>query len=968
MNLSSFLKYSFVSVVRNRRRSLFAMIGIALSTSLVAGSLIAVDNSASSMLSTAIGRTVVDFVGKDYNETQAAGYNLSGNDQAVRMIESVKGVHEATYWLRSSGWSLRNLEGDEYLGYLGEAYLAFADPVCQSFLRANDVQGDMPAKDSVAVPKAVAMGLGIAVGDSIVCSLEQIALHFDPVLQIRVYDIAYLNLTLPVSQVWTQERTVGEYQEDRPDLHDNTVVYLNNIDGVAPVVLSIDSYDSVFNSTTLEFISTTSSQTVLDYLVWTDRDTVISIADIQGSVDRLDFIQARLNEYGAQYGFYVGDSRLENQLKSIGPDLESMKYLFLELSLPISVLGAYLSLIGVEMGINSRRREAGILKARGATKRLVMSYLVVEAAILGASASLIGLFLGVAASRQLFGAVPSFQAGGAASETFWSFLNISPLTVELALVFGISLMFLSSLRSFSKISGASVRESIHNYSPLTASEDYNPDADLTLISFSILSVASILLTADAAQGRGWSWITESIVGGVLLWGVLLFPFMPFFLSFGVVRLLTRGSRRLYSRFAWFVKPWTGELHHLVRRNILRNPRRASNIGVLIALALASGLFVSITMESTLAYQEDVARFSTGSDIKVESHWYGSSVSTDKHLDLSKLSELNTLEGVRATSSNIVLNARLPQSGDSVDVWMALIDGADYDRTVHPSDKYFVGGDGHLLGELKDDGSVLVVEHILTAYSLVVGDLIPVNISYSYWGQGVLNEVNYRANLTIVGAVKGLPGLSAADMFVDTSTMAGLFEKNFDGDAFYVSSIISLSRGSDPQSVRDAVSAVFSESGLAPEIYIAEDQALHAAEDPAGGALKGYLCMEYALSVAIMIVGVSLLIFASVADRERELACIMARGSSGSQLRRILMGESVSLMILGVVIGSSVGLLAAFLFNTLNPSSLVPRTMEFAEVSWTLLLISVGSIMASSLLATIQAGKVRLAEVLRIRGG
>lgn len=968
MNALSFLRYALVSVVRNRRRSLFAMVGIALSTSLVAGSLIAIDTSASSMLHMAIGPTTVDFVGKDYMYTPDSGNDFSSNDQTVGMIKDVSGIREATYWLRSNGWSLRNSEGKEYISYLGESYLAFANPDSPLLLKANNIRGEMPDPGSVAIPKSVALGLGIGIGDEIVCSLEQIALHFDPGLQIRVYDMAYLNLTLPVSQIWTQDKSVAQYQEDRPDLQDEKVVYLNNIDGFEPVVLSLASYPTVMNSTALEFLSSTSSQPELSYLVWTDRDSVISIADIQGSIDRLESIQAELNEIGSLSGFYAGDSRLENQLRSLDSDLESMKYLFLELSLPVSALGVYLSVIGVDMGANSRRREAGILKARGASNRLVMSYLVIEAGILGASASFIGLLLGVVGSRLLFGAVPSFSAGGTSSDSFWTVLNIGPMTIELAMLFGISLMFLSSFRSFSKISAASVRESIHHYSTLSAREDYSPDADIILISFSLLSVASIMITADAALRSGWSWLTELILGSVLMWGILLFPFMPFFLSFGVVRLLTRGSRKLYSRFAWFVRPWTKELHHLVRKNILRNPRRASNLGVLIALALASGLFVSVTMESTIAYQRNLVTYSTGSDMKVESHWYGSGVATDKLLNLSKLSDLNAIEGVRATSSNIVLNAQLPQSGTSADVWIAVINSTDYERAVNPSDRYFIGGGSGLLEELKTNGTALVSQHVLSSYYLVIGDILRVNISYSFWSQSILNEVSHEFLLTVIGAVKGMPGLSSADMYVDTHSMEMLFDQNIDGTAFYVDSIISLSRGTDPHVVGDAAASVFAAAGLDTEIYIAADLIARSEHDPGDGALRGYLYMEYALSVAIMFLGVSLLIFVSVGDRERELACIMARGSSSSQMRRILMGESVTLMILGVVVGSLVGLLAAYLFNTLNPSALVPRTMEFGGVSWAMLFVSVVSILISSLLATIRAGKVRLAEVLRIRGG
>jgi ABC-type lipoprotein release transport system permease subunit len=109
----------------------------------------------------------------------------------------------------------------------------------------------------------------------------------------------------------------------------------------------------------------------------------------------------------------------------------------------------------------------------------------------------------------------------------------------------------------------------------------------------------------------------------------------------------------------------------------------------------------------------------------------------------------------------------------------------------------------------------------------------------------------------------------------------------------------------------------------------------------------------------------------VYDREKELACIMARGSSGGQLRKILMGESMSLMILGLVVGASVGIVSAYLFNTLSGQELysaVERKMVFTLVSFTIVLSSIAALLIASLLATARAGKMNLAEVLRIRGG
>ncbi len=85
---------------------------------------------------------------------------------------------------------------------------------------------------------------------------------------------------------------------------------------------------------------------------------------------------------------------------------------------------------------------------------------------------------------------------------------------------------------------------------------------------------------------------------------------------------------------------------------------------------------------------------------------------------------------------------------------------------------------------------------------------------------------------------------------------------------------------------------------------------------------------------------------------------------------MLMAESVSLMSLGIIVGTSVGLLTAYLFNTLwgSETAQFSRTMVFTQISWLVLIVSIVSLLISSLLATYRAGNVQLSEVLRIRGG
>ena len=967
-----------MSVARNRRRSLYAIVGIALSTALIAGSLIAVDASSMGLLRSAVGSTTVDFIGQDYT-FQYSGYNLTHSNASVNAIQNVSYIREASYWITSDEWTLENQEGREFLSYAGGTYLAFVSSKSHMLLEGNRIHGEVPNPGTVAISRSAADDLGIVVGDTIVCSLRGNTVVVDPGGN-RTYGLVFLNLTFPVSQIWTQDKVSGEYVADRPDLQDERAVYLNGNGGVEPVIFNLESYQTVMNSTvqdfileyghTIRFASGIVEMAELRYLIWTERGSVINIGDLGGSVDKLNFIQSRLDKVGDKYGFVMSDSPLEHQLGGLGHDLDSMKLLFVEMSLPVAALGVYLSVVGVDMGVNSRRREAGILKARGASDALVFVYLVLEAAILGALASLVGLASGVFVCRLLFSSVPSVSSAVGSTGSFSSSLMIGPTTVVLAIAFGIGLMFLSSYRSFRRVSGATVREAIHQYSPTAARDDYSPAADVVLIVFAVLSIASALLTANAVQDRGWSWITELALGLFLAWGIVLFPFMPFFLSFSVVRIVTRGWRGLYAKFSWFVRPWTKELHYLVEKNLLRNPRRASNLGVLISLALASGLFVSVTMESTMAAQRNQVMFDYGSDIRVEGQWYGSDMSPGRQLNISELASLNSIPGVRASLPYQILTVQPYPYTAGNQIRAAVIDCSEYADIVKLSDDYFAGGGSSMLADLGTNGTALVTTRVLATYYLEIGERLMFDFFYYHWDNGVLTRVDYKFPLTIIGAVTGLPGLSSADLVVDDGSMSWLTSQDISGAPFLANSFIALSKGADPKAVGSLAKSVFVHAGLEPRISIAADGIAAIKQERGFGAMQGFLYMEYVLSVAIMSVGVGLLVFVSVEDRERELACTMARGLSGSQMRRMLMGESFTLMVLGLVVGVSVGLTASYLFNTMPTSSatLVPKTMEFTVISLAMLLVSIASLILSSLLATARAGKVRLAEVLRIRGG
>lgn len=970
MGVLTFFRYSFQGVLRNRRRSLFAALGIALAMALVSGSLIAVDSSAYGLLRSAVDKVDVDFIANG-NAAFDSTFNTQPLNNSVSAIESVDKVLDATPLVSVSDWTppSQQLQTNYYFGGF---CLAFLPSESSRFLKAEGISGSMPEKGTVAIPKDVADSFNISVSDTITLSMVRTSYGAYNITT-GSYDSksTYLNLTFEVTQIWTQNYSadsVGSHHYGGGAVAASSIrsprVVLPGI-WQTPVVMSIDSFRSVMTSGNSAFIMAGSGVSVR-YLIWIDRDNVIDLANIDGTVRDITFIQHRLERQGQAFGFYVQESPLVSALQTMKPQLESQKMLFLALSLPVVALGTYLSVVGVDLGITSRRREIGILKSRGASNKHVFFSLILESLFLGTFAALIGLLMGLVVSRFLLGSALSLSSGAAGGSTYWTDFRLSAGAIELTILFGVGLMLLSSWRPFKRASRTDVAEALHFYSHAATKVEYKPGVDILLLSLSILSIVSISVGFDWVSNTSWSWITKMVVTVVMLIGTLIFPIMPFLLSLSVIRLTTRGPRKLYSKLSWFVKGWTGELHQLVDKNIIRNPRRASNIAVMISLAIAFGLFISVTMESRIGLAKEQVKFDVGADIKVTSYTQGSSV------NYSALDKLQTIPGANHVAVFESLSLQGAVGFGSTTFQTQVLDSSAYRNTVHPSDFYFVHSGKGMLGNLQKNGSVILTSDFAQRASILVGDPMPVTLEVARSQNGsIYQTASYNFVLNVIGLIKGLPGLGYLEAVIDEGTLRWIPEKDVFASYQTAGALIDVSKGADVPAVAAAAGTVFASVNISSTVTTTADQLAALQADPGFGALSDYLYMEYAMSVLIMSVGVGLIIFVAVTDREQELACIMARGSSSSQMRRILMGESITLMILGLSVGAVVGLISAFLFNTLTlPGSggVVPHRMLFTYVTWAMVLVAAASLVVAALLATARAGRIRLAEVLRIRGG
>ena len=883
----------------------------------------------------------------------------------VALIESVDGIKTATPIISVSNACYMNSSGGVYQDEGGQKFngsLVFLSDSSKHLLDSFKVVGSLPDQGNVAIPKDVADSLNLRIGDNITCVFYRE--EYYPIKGIPQMFVltTYLKITSSISSIWTQPG----FENPSQDGFSSPVVNKGENDiwlGLVsnPIVFNLADYERWgFNRpefhSPLEFHPFYSIG--WSYFIWIDRGEVISLANIPAAIDRLGFIQQQLAKKLYPIGYTVSSSALVSPLESLHYNLSGEEPLFLALSVPVLALGIYLSMVGVDLGVVERRREAGILKSRGASNRQVFGSLIIEAITLGAISGIAGLLLGALVSRFLLGAIASL--GGEALTEVTDFVA-SPTTVVLCVLLGIGLMLFSSYGPFKRVSKTGVAQALHYYSPSATRLEYGASTDIMLLILSLWSVVTILLGSDWPARQGFSWIVEGLVTSIFLLGIAILPLLPFILSLSVVRLLTRGSTRLYSKFTWLVKPWTKDLHYLVNRNMVRNPRRASNLCMVISLALAFGLFISVTMESTMNYEREQVRFEVGSDIKLDASLPGSA--HQSAINASMLDGVAALPGVEhaVTYSQLGLYFDVARSLNHASG--AVINLTDYLETVKPSNFYIIGGSTELKERLNSGGTVLLSKDFADQIDLHVGDTIPVILESP--------DTFNRLDVTVAGLVKGLPGFSGVDAFLDRDTLSAISDENLTGVYNHYGAFIDVVGGADLHAVADAAVKLYERANLRPSSTILQDRLDALNSDPTFASLADFLYMEYALSIVIMTIGVGLLIFVAVHDREKELACIMARGASGGQVRKILMGESMSLMILGLVVGASVGILTAYLFNMLSSDVLyavVQRKMIFTFVSLSIVLSSIVALLAASLLATARAGKIRLAEVLRIRGG
>jgi ABC-type lipoprotein release transport system permease subunit len=907
-------------VLRSRRRTFTAILGVMLAITFIAGTFIAIDSSA---------RATLDGLLPVYSSDISFDAPSGNASDVRRTLEALPGV------LRVA--TFRPIA--DYLEVVSEG--------ATTLDQVMGVDPDHPpiAFDSITIQEgSLALTRGTVALDQDLARILDVSLGDTITLRHRVccnatdnWTMTWVNVTVgAVLSYRSTDAPYGDYRGPGPR-RESAVVHLQDVEW----------YQEQLQA---------QGGSSLQGEIRVDRDRLIDPYDLDTSKRNLERLERQINDALSAFDGSVTFDTVRSVLDDFGNVLTFQRVIYLGLSAPIILLGLYLGAVGVDLGHAERRRELAVLKTRGAGRGQLLGLLLVEAALGGVIAAVIGLVAGIGLSRLLLAFVAT--PFGSAAGPRYDVLAFSASTVVTVVVLAVLFMAVTSFRSARRTANLPIVETLRYYAPGETRIHYRPTADIVLVTLAVATFGMVSYTRTQDPD-----FLTFLVGAIF---TLLLPFAPIFLIIGSTRLLTRSSGRIYEWTSRVAKPFARNLYYVIARNLQRNPRRSANVAVIIALGVAFGMFILATFSSQLTYQERQVRAALGGDVAVGSPPSDSTFGTN----------LSQLSGVVGVTRVRTIWAQEP-FGSAITF---ALDPASYFAVTSPEPFYFRGGGIAEAQEvLETPGEVLVTEAYLESAFLAVGD--SVRLQTSVFNETTEDYEQVSITVTVGGTVRGLPGVSPSfgsavhqthpAIYGSFGTMGPLIDltQTFSEsrDTHY---LIDLAPGADWRTVKDAI------LGLgASDVQVVEERLELLRSDPLFRAIFGFMQLEIAFMVVTLTAGLGLILYASTLERDVELAAIRARGASGWQTAGLLVGEAASITLIGLIIGAGIGTLTAYVAISLTSSgsglgvgSLVPVIFTVPLEALILLALAPVAILATAFLVSIRVARMDVARVLKLRGG
>jgi putative ABC transport system permease protein len=529
------------------------------------------------------------------------------------------------------------------------------------------------------------------------------------------------------------------------------------------------------------------------------------------------------------------------------------------------IVGAFVIFNTFSITVAQRVREYGLLRTLGASRRQVLSSVIVEAALIGLIGAALGLLGGLLFAK---GIESLFNAIGIGLPT--TALVVATRTVVISLVIGIAVTLIAvlnpALRSTRVPPIAAMQEL-----ELTASRRRSI---VTVVAAWLLMVGGLALVlvglfADIAD----SGQAALMLGGgaaLVLFGVSLY------------------SPRLVRPLAAFIgaplERLRGLTGRLARENSQRNPSRTAATAAALMIGLALVSFVTVFAAGLKASIADAIENSFQGQLEIQNTNGYDPIPKAVAATVRKVPGVQTVSTLETTQIKVDGVGGKPRAS-----------GLDPATASQVLDIDFQGDTSGQTLRALTSSQTIVDESFADSNGLDVGDSIQ-----------ALGQTGNRASFQIVGEFKDSADLLGS-LIVTQEAMARYFAVTQDTFDF-----VRLAPGADASAVQDRIDALLTQQFPTAEVLNQEE--LKQNQEDQINPLLGLVYALLSLAIVVSLFGIANTLALSIYERTRELGMLRAVGMSRRQVRRMIRYESVITALIGAVLGMVLGLIFAALMS------------------------------------------------------
>lgn len=867
-----------------------AAIGVALAVGLLASLGIFLSASKATMTNRAIATVPVDWqVETQTGADPAAVAATVAADPRVAATESVQFATTSGFENTKNG-STQTTGPGEVLGIENTYRAAFPAEL-------RDLTG---ASSGVLLYQQTAANLAAEPGDTIQigrAGLEPVTVTIDGVVDLPQSDSLFQDVGAPI----------GAQPQAPPD----------NV-----LIVPAEQWHQLFDplATTRPDLITEQVHVRLDHQL--PSDPAAAYSEVAGHARNLEVDLAGSGLVGDNLGAALDGAR---------SDALYAQVLFLFLGTPGAVLAALLTATIAGSGRDRRRREQGLLRARGSTTRQLVGLGVTEAVIVGVVGSIVGLGLACAVGNWAFDST----GFGATTPTtvIWS---------TCAVIAGLA----TAIASIGIPARRDARDLTVNAARRTVGRRANPRWMRWGVDITILSLAGAVFWLTSRNGYKLVLAVEGVptisvsywafAGPALLWiGAGL-------LTYRMAMVIVGPGRPMMGRL---LRPLSGGLSDTVAASLQRQRRLVARGAALVALTVAFAASTAI-FNSTYRQQAEVdAILTNGADVTVTTS-PGAIVTPESELAQS----IAATPGVHHVEA---IQHRYAYVGNDLQDLYG-VDPTTVTDAGRLQDAYFEGGTADaLIGKLatKPD-SVLVSAETVHDFQLLPGDQITLRLQDGVTKQYIDVAFHY------VGVVKEFPTAPRDSFLLANADYIAAQTGNDSVGAFLVDTgSTNITKVADTLQQQVGTQAVVTDIESSRRII---GSSLTAVD------LAGLTKVELGFALALAAAATGLTLWLGLNERRRTYAIATALGANNRQLGAFVWAESATVTVTGLIAGTiGAWALSNMLVKVLQ--GVFDPAPDHLSIPWTYLVVVLAVSVASTIVAStvaIRASRTPHLELLR----